>query len=190
VHICAVTRRTAQPPSVLASHCVAFAPAAAWSLLCSHPCNAPTCPPIVPPLLLQCSDGAAIQEYLGELTGGRSVPRVFVGGKFIGGGDDTDVSFTWQQPGSLTSKAGHAGGAAHLPAHLHSHTPLARLGLRIETLTPACLPPNSPAGPGAQWQAGSDAARCRRPLSTHHPLPRCCGLPTPRHVTLDSLPPC
>ena len=39
-----------------------------------------------------CSDGAAIQEYLGELTGGRSVPRVFVGGKFIGGGDDTDVS--------------------------------------------------------------------------------------------------
>ena len=24
-----------------------------------------------------------------ELTGGRSVPRVFIGGKFIGGGDET-----------------------------------------------------------------------------------------------------
>jgi len=34
-------------------------------------------------------DGNAIQDYLGQLTGGRSVPRVFVGGKFIGGGDGT-----------------------------------------------------------------------------------------------------
>ncbi|EER15096.1 glutaredoxin-1, putative [Perkinsus marinus ATCC 50983] len=33
-----------------------------------------------------CSD---IQDYLGQLTGARSVPRVFVNGKFIGGGDDT-----------------------------------------------------------------------------------------------------
>ena len=24
-----------------------------------------------------------------ELTGGRSVPRVFIGGKFLGGGDET-----------------------------------------------------------------------------------------------------
>ena len=32
---------------------------------------------------------AAVQDALGELTGARSVPRVFVGGKFIGGGDDT-----------------------------------------------------------------------------------------------------
>ncbi|KAL4434141.1 hypothetical protein ABPG75_000582 [Micractinium tetrahymenae] len=37
------------------------------------------------------NDGAAIQDYLLEITGGRSVPRVFVGGKFIGGGDDTDA---------------------------------------------------------------------------------------------------
>lgn len=34
-------------------------------------------------------DGDAIQDYLGKITPGRSVPRVFVGGKFIGGGDDT-----------------------------------------------------------------------------------------------------
>nr|QKY15029.1 glutaredoxin, CPYc type (GRX) [Polytomella parva] len=30
-----------------------------------------------------------IQDALAELTGARSVPRVFVNGKFIGGGDDT-----------------------------------------------------------------------------------------------------
>lgn len=37
----------------------------------------------------QRSDGDKIQDYLLQLTGGRSVPRVFIGGKFIGGGDDT-----------------------------------------------------------------------------------------------------
>lgn len=37
----------------------------------------------------QRDDGPAIQAYLGTLTGATSVPRVFVGGKFIGGGDDT-----------------------------------------------------------------------------------------------------
>jgi hypothetical protein len=30
-----------------------------------------------------------IQDALYEVTGARSVPRVFVGGEFIGGGDDT-----------------------------------------------------------------------------------------------------
>ncbi|KAF5832036.1 thioredoxin-like protein [Dunaliella salina] len=30
-----------------------------------------------------------IQDALAEITRGRSVPRVFIGGKFIGGGDDT-----------------------------------------------------------------------------------------------------
>lgn len=29
-----------------------------------------------------------MQDVLGELTGARSVPRVFVNGKFIGGGTD------------------------------------------------------------------------------------------------------
>ena len=33
-------------------------------------------------------DGAAIQSAL-AFTGATSVPRVFIGGKFIGGGDDT-----------------------------------------------------------------------------------------------------
>eukprot|EP00287_Rhodomonas_sp_CCMP768_P012167 CAMPEP_0196728618 /NCGR_PEP_ID=MMETSP1091-20130531/9243_1 /TAXON_ID=302021 /ORGANISM="Rhodomonas sp., Strain CCMP768" /LENGTH=166 /DNA_ID=CAMNT_0042071389 /DNA_START=14 /DNA_END=514 /DNA_ORIENTATION=+ len=33
-------------------------------------------------------DGAEIQDAMVEITGGRSVPRVFIGGQFIGGGDD------------------------------------------------------------------------------------------------------
>lgn len=34
-------------------------------------------------------DGSAIQDYLLKLTGARSVPRVFIGGKCIGGGSET-----------------------------------------------------------------------------------------------------
>ncbi|XP_059622738.1 uncharacterized protein LOC132265953 [Phlebotomus argentipes] len=33
-------------------------------------------------------DGAEIQDVLGEITGARTVPRVFVNGQFIGGGTD------------------------------------------------------------------------------------------------------
>lgn len=33
-------------------------------------------------------DGDSIQDVLGEITGARSVPRVFVNGEFIGGGTD------------------------------------------------------------------------------------------------------
>lgn len=39
--------------------------------------------------LEQRSDGNAIQEVLGDMTGASTVPRVFIGGRFIGGGDDT-----------------------------------------------------------------------------------------------------
>ncbi len=35
-------------------------------------------------------DGGDIQDALAEMTGGRSVPRVFVEEEFIGGGDDTE----------------------------------------------------------------------------------------------------
>jgi len=34
-------------------------------------------------------DGSDIQDHLMELTGGNTVPRVFIDGKFIGGGDET-----------------------------------------------------------------------------------------------------
>ncbi|XP_015761622.1 PREDICTED: glutaredoxin-like [Acropora digitifera] len=33
-------------------------------------------------------EGDAYQDALKEITGARSVPRVFIGGKFVGGGDD------------------------------------------------------------------------------------------------------
>lgn len=33
-------------------------------------------------------DMSAIQDYLQQLTGGRTVPRVFIGQKFVGGSDD------------------------------------------------------------------------------------------------------
>ncbi|KAL5292802.1 GLRX2 family protein [Megaselia abdita] len=38
--------------------------------------------------LNQRNDGGEIQDVLGEMTGGRTVPRVFVDGNFIGGGTD------------------------------------------------------------------------------------------------------
>ena len=38
----------------------------------------------------QRPDCSEIQDYLLEVTGGRSVPRVFIDGEFIGGGDETE----------------------------------------------------------------------------------------------------
>ncbi|KAG2486533.1 hypothetical protein HYH03_014834 [Edaphochlamys debaryana] len=35
------------------------------------------------------SDGSSVQDALGQVTGGRTVPRVFINGRFLGGGDDT-----------------------------------------------------------------------------------------------------
>lgn len=35
-------------------------------------------------------EGELVQDALQRLTGGRSVPRVFIGGQFVGGGDDTE----------------------------------------------------------------------------------------------------
>lgn len=37
----------------------------------------------------QRQDIVTMQDALGEITGGRTVPRVFINGKFLGGGDDT-----------------------------------------------------------------------------------------------------
>jgi glutaredoxin 3 len=39
----------------------------------------------------QRPDCGDIQDYLLSITGGRSVPRVFIAGTFIGGGDDTEA---------------------------------------------------------------------------------------------------
>ncbi|KAL1465873.1 hypothetical protein WDU94_005399 [Cyamophila willieti] len=38
-------------------------------------------------------DGSSIQDALLEITGARSVPRVFVNGKFIGGGTDVKALY-------------------------------------------------------------------------------------------------
>lgn len=38
----------------------------------------------------EMDDGNEYQTILGKMTGARTVPRVFIGGKCIGGGDDTE----------------------------------------------------------------------------------------------------
>uniref|UniRef100_A0AC34RTJ7 Glutaredoxin-1 n=1 Tax=Panagrolaimus sp. JU765 TaxID=591449 RepID=A0AC34RTJ7_9BILA len=50
-----------------------------------------------------CQD---IQDYLASITGGRSVPRVFIGGKFFGGGDDTAAAL---KNGTLEKKLSEVG---------------------------------------------------------------------------------
>ncbi|XP_037083482.1 glutaredoxin-1-like [Pollicipes pollicipes] len=37
----------------------------------------------------QHEDGSSMQDYLGQLTGARTVPRVFIRGQCIGGGSET-----------------------------------------------------------------------------------------------------
>eukprot|EP00931_Biecheleriopsis_adriatica_P064907 TRINITY_DN39574_c0_g1_i2.p1 TRINITY_DN39574_c0_g1~~TRINITY_DN39574_c0_g1_i2.p1 ORF type:complete len:173 (-),score=33.09 TRINITY_DN39574_c0_g1_i2:267-785(-) len=47
-----------------------------------------------------------MQDYMKSLTGGRSVPRVFIGGKFIGGGDDTLELYERGELKGLLEKSG------------------------------------------------------------------------------------
>jgi glutaredoxin-related protein len=54
------------------------------------------------------SDGSEIQEILKGITGGRSVPRVFIGGKFIGGGDETAAAAANGSLEKLLTQAGAA----------------------------------------------------------------------------------
>lgn len=49
-----------------------------------------------------------IQNVLGEITGARSVPRVFIDGKFIGGGDDTVAKAATGELKQLLTAAGVA----------------------------------------------------------------------------------
>ena len=50
-------------------------------------------------------DGDAIQDIMQTMTGGRSVPRLFIDGNFIGGGDDT---VRLQREGKLAAMCGAA----------------------------------------------------------------------------------
>uniref|UniRef100_F1L2H3 Glutaredoxin-1 n=2 Tax=Ascaris TaxID=6251 RepID=F1L2H3_ASCSU len=47
------------------------------------------------------ADCSQIQNYLMSITGARSVPRVFIGGEFFGGGDETAAA---KQSGILENK--------------------------------------------------------------------------------------
>ena len=47
-----------------------------------------------------------IQKYMMQLTGGRSVPRVFILGKFIGGGDEIQVLHAKGQLRQLLTSSG------------------------------------------------------------------------------------
>jgi glutaredoxin 3 len=51
-------------------------------------------------------DGDEIQRVLGGITGGTTVPRVFIAGEFIGGGDDTAAAAA---SGALLEKCKAAG---------------------------------------------------------------------------------
>ena len=51
-------------------------------------------------------DGSAIQSQLASLTGQRTVPNVFIGGKSIGGGDETAAL---HRSGQLAAKAREVG---------------------------------------------------------------------------------
>ena len=52
------------------------------------------------------ADCDELQDALGKLTGARSVPRVFIAGTFLGGGDDTAAA---ARDGSLEAKCRAAG---------------------------------------------------------------------------------
>jgi len=52
------------------------------------------------------ADGGAIQDILLKMTGGRSVPRVFILGKFLGGGDETAAAAANGQLEKLLKEAG------------------------------------------------------------------------------------
>ncbi|CAK0830016.1 unnamed protein product [Prorocentrum cordatum] len=56
-------------------------------------------------------DVDGVQDYMQELTGARSVPRVFIGGKFVGGADDTIAKKASGELQTLLEGAGALGGA-------------------------------------------------------------------------------
>ncbi|CAM9184097.1 unnamed protein product [Phaeothamnion confervicola] len=63
------------------------------------------CKPLVVELN-QVPDGSEIQSTLARMTGRRTVPNVFVGGKAIGGGDDTEALLRSGELKRLVEEAG------------------------------------------------------------------------------------
>jgi len=61
-----------------------------------------------------------IQDYMLQLTGGRSVPRVFIGGEFIGGGSETAAL---HKAGELGTRIQTALSSYSSGPNNHVHTP-------------------------------------------------------------------
>ncbi len=79
------------------------------SLPSVRPCPQPGRPPLPAPLRTQLDqrpDTDVMQDALLEITGGRSVPRVFINGKFLGGGDDTAAAAANGSLQNLLTEAG------------------------------------------------------------------------------------
>lgn len=94
-------------------------------------------PHIVELDLLQPQRMDAVQDHLKDLTGARSVPRVFVDGKFIGGADDTIAAYA---SGKLAEVLVEAGA---LPMPVPKPAP-APSGTKAPTHAPPPAPPPAP----------------------------------------------
>ena len=51
-------------------------------------------------------DMTEIQSYMAQITGARSVPRIFIGGQCIGGGDDIAVLHSAQKLNQILTSSG------------------------------------------------------------------------------------
>jgi len=56
----------------------------------------------------QRGDGSDIQQTLTTITGSRTVPQVFIGGKFIGGCDDTMAAYSSGKLKEILSGVGYS----------------------------------------------------------------------------------
>ena len=90
--------------------------------------------------LLQPERMNAMQDHLKELTGARSVPRVFIGGKFIGGADDTIAAHTSGKLAEVLVKAGA------LPKPVPAPAPAASPAAAAPPAAPAPAPPQPTSG--------------------------------------------
>ena len=96
--------------------------------------------------LLQPERMNAMQDHLKELTGARSVPRVFIGSKFIGGADVTIAAHTSGKLAEVLVKAGALPKPVPAPA-------------------PALAPAASPAAAAASPAPAAPAAKPPQPTS-------------------------
>ncbi|KAJ9526971.1 hypothetical protein QJQ45_025320 [Haematococcus lacustris] len=90
-------------------------------------------------------DMADLQDAFKELTGGSSVPRVFVGGKFLGGGDDTARMAENGELKQLLQAEGVLYALSKMSS-IASRAPSSSLGLANRSRHAAALRPSYPCG--------------------------------------------